>query len=141
MRAIFVYEAMNFTRGLDPKKAMDIGMHPRYKTKSWKILDFIGSFGKEGVRYSDIQKFIYFELNNAPFGPDYFSKEPLTTHHMKYRLPQQHRGRGYWGTNLYGTSGQFGSGGKRGLLSHYCHKNKEGKWVLDHYPQRKENIY
>ena len=133
MRARTINET--FKRGLDPKKAMNIGIHPRHKTKSWKILEFIDSFGKEGVRYTDIQKYIYFELNKAPFGPDYFSmEEPKKWHSKDY--PRQRAGRGYWATNLYGTYA------KRGLLRNYCVKNDKGKWVLDHYPSReRKNLY
>ena len=139
MRARTINETMSFKRGLDPKKAMNIGVHPRHKTKSWKILEFIDSFGQEGVRYSDIQKYIYFELNNAPFGPDYFSMEPAKKWNSK-EFPPQRRGRGYWGTNLYGTNRWAGN--KSGLLKNYCYKNKQGKWVLDHYPDRNQkNIY
>lgn len=135
---MFVYEAMNFKRGLDPMKAMNIGIHPKYKFKSFKILDFIKSFGEEGVSYTDIQKFIYFELNDAPLGNDYFKQEKGWGYSHKLHSPIEknfRRGRGYWGTNLYGTDD------KKGLLRNYCRKNKDGKWVLDHYPQREENVY
>jgi UDP-N-acetylmuramoylalanine--D-glutamate ligase len=46
------------------KKSIGIGYGNKMETKSWKILDFIKSFGEEGVRMTEIQKYIFVELND-----------------------------------------------------------------------------
>jgi len=117
-----VRESINFKRHLDPKDTMNIGLGPKFlHSKSYKILNFIREAGEEGRSYMDIIKFIYFEVNGAPYGLDYFKNG---------------RGRGYWASGLYTRSDK-----KRGLLNEYCRKNDKGKWVFVRFPSRNENIF
>lgn len=71
-------------------------------TVTYQILKFLYKKGGEGVRYTDIIKFIIEDIKKG-----------------KYDWKTD---RGYWGTNL--TSGT-------GILTKYATKNRSGKWVLD----------
>jgi len=114
------------------KKLFGYGNKPN--TKAWKLLKFIGSKGEEGAKLKEIQEYIYFEINKAPFGKDWFyEKDP--TWNFKDKEIFLRRSRGYWNSQLYGTYRQAG------LLNKYCHKNKNRKWVLTRMPKPGENIY
>ncbi len=84
------------------------------KTIAYKILKFIWESGKDGVRYTDILKFIIEDLR----GDQYDS----AAH------------RGYYATNLVGTQHNlFGRGDQnnKGLLGWYCDKSPEtGRWSV-----------
>ncbi len=142
---------MNFERGKDPKKAMGIGFGKKAATKGWKILDFIGSKGEEGASYTEIQEFIFVELNGGT--PEDFQKKDRRRYvskfdtlnqrwHGEYQEPGLRKSRGYYSTALSGTRGwAMGDKGNKGLLHAYCFKNEKGKWVLDRMPNPGENIY
>jgi len=112
------------------------------ETKAWKILEFIGSKGEEGVGLTEIQKFIWVNLfgkseesfwktekvhKYGGHGPANFANRKETTARTT---------RGIYGTNLYGAVYAFS-----GLLHEYCKKNAKGKWVLDHMPEPGKPIY
>jgi len=78
-------------------------------TTAYKILKFIESFGEEGVRFTDIKKFLIEDIRGIRYNP--------TTH------------RGIWNTNFYGP--RFGKR-KPGLLDYYCEKVPgTKKWRLN----------
>ena len=101
----------------------------RIGTSKYKVLEFISLHGEEGVRYTDIVKYIVEVLK----GETYSSK-----HH-----------RGYWATNLIYPSvprnRRYGKDRSRPILYTYCEKNEEGKWVLtdelliDHFTNPKRD--
>ena len=144
-----VEESLNeFQRGLDPAKALGIGYGNKPKTKAWKVLDFIGSKGESGASLTEIQHFIWTEINGNP-EKEFWEKSKVWGYKKQENpngiLPvdvwgQLDQGtrktRGYWATNLYGGS-WYGPG----LLRNYCTKNAEGRWVLDHMPKPGENIF
>ena len=129
-----VKEHIEFERGVEPRKAMRIGYGNKMKTKAWKILEFIRSKGEEGASTKEIQEYIYFDLNKANLGKDWFYKKD-----SQYN---QRVSRGYWNSAFYKYDDSMWGGKlkKRGLLSGYCHKNKKGKWVLDRMPEQGANI-
>ena len=120
MRALFVFEA--FTRGLDPKKAMGIGLNPKSKTKSWKILDFIKNKGEEGASLKEIQYFIWTEINHKP-EEEFWEKSDdyswTNRSGKRINVSGQRKSRGYWNTNLL-FSGP-------GLLYKYCKRRPDVK--------------
>ena len=76
----------------------------RIGTDKYKVLEFIYSGGSNGVRYTDIVKFIVETLRG-------------------WRYTRLRRG--YWGTNL------LGSYGFPGILGTYCEKKKVRPAILD----------
>ena len=135
MKARRVFEFVNprdKRRGLNKKIKVGYGKKP--STKSWAILKFIEDAGEEGRSLTEIQKFIYFVINGAPYGEDWF-----------YEKTPSRRSRGYWATALYGGAKYDSEENKmiydKGLLGKYCRKNEKGKWVLDRYPKPGKNIY
>ena len=70
MKAKFIYESMKFKRHGSPAESLGLGVNLEKKnTKSWKILEFIKSKEDEGgVGLKEIQEYIYFDLNKAPWG-------------------------------------------------------------------------
>lgn len=75
-------------------------------TNKYKILKFIYKSGHQGVRYTDIVKYIIEKLLNKPGKYDYKTE------------------RGYYASALNGTYD------RDGILPSYCTKNENGKWVL-----------
>lgn len=75
-------------------------------TQKYLILKHIYKAGHQGIRYTDIIKFIVENLKGGTYD------------HRKHR--------GYYSTNL------SGSWRDPGILYSYCKKNDNGKWVLDH---------
>lgn len=131
---------MKFKRGKDPIKAMSLGYGKKPETKAWKILEFIDSKGEEGAGLTEIQYFIWTEIQG--YDPDDFwqsstdkwgySQSYGNQPHNKLRNT-----RGYYNTALYG-GGSMGEG----LLHRFCKKNPATKkWVLQRMPGPGENIY
>lgn len=87
-------------------------------TQKYLILKFIYKSGHQGVRYTDIVKFILEDLKGETYD---------------YKIH-----RGYYASNLSGTWRDSG------ILPTYCTKNDNGKWVLsnskliDHFNDLKE---
>ena len=86
------------------------------ETMKYQVLRFISESGEKGVRYTDIIKFI-------------LKDRGITYDHKKHR--------GYWATNLTGTTGYWSGGKGTGLLLKYCAKNEDGKWILKNSALRK----
>lgn len=134
---------MDFKRGQDTKKSIGLGYGNKMKTSSWKILEFIGSKGEEGAGLTEIQKYIYVDLQGKPEAEFW---EPTTKRFKEYyedrgrparaSYEKTRASRGHWNTNLYGSSRN------PGLLHKYCRKNPiTKKWVLERMPKPGENIY
>ena len=131
---------MKFKRGTEPKTSMGLGYGKKQETKAWKVLEFIGSKGEEGAGLTEIQRFIWTELNKYPL--DNFEKTSgdkwgfAGDSYRNNSYNKTRASRGYWTTRLYGTHWE------PGLLPKYC-KKKPGtkKWVLDRMPAPGENIY
>jgi hypothetical protein len=125
MKAKLVSETLNeFHQTGDPLNKLNLGFGNHPKTKSFKILNFIGSKGEEGVSFTEIQHFILVTLGGMP-EEEFWEKSD-----------DCRKTRGSWCTNLYGSAYH-----SEGLLTTYCHKNTKGKWVLDKLPYAGENIY
>jgi len=142
-----VRENIEFKRGIEPAKAMNIGYGNKMKTKFWKALEFIRSKGEEGASTKEIQEYIYFEINKAPLGKDWFEEKDkgrwnYKTNEYDPNKIGSRRSRGYWNSTFYSYDDRRGGGRlkKKGLLDYYCHKNEKGKWVLDRMPKQGENI-
>jgi hypothetical protein len=135
---------MAFKRGQDPKKSMGLGYGNKMNTKGWKVLKFIQSFGEEGASLTDIQKFIFVELNGRD-EEDFWKKSQGRWDHSQDKWDSKAIGprasRGYWNTYLYGNGMGAWGGHKEGLLNRYCHKNEKGRWVLDEMPAPGANIF
>lgn len=125
------------------KKTMSIGYGEKLHTKAWKVLDFIKSFGDAGVRMTEIQKYIFVDLNGNS-EEDFHRRTGFERYDYKKEKYVPSKGnratRGYWTTALYGQYGSWGEG-KKGLLPEYCRQNPNGKWVFDHYPTGGGNIF
>ena len=158
MKALKVFETIDFKRGINSKDSLEINEFKRSQdskealkvgigekilnTKAFKVLSFIADAGEEGRSTKEIQKYIYFDLNNAPHGEDWFEKksdlwgpDPQTGNWTKISGGGGSRAsRGYWNTQLYSFLD------RKGLLDYYCHKNDKGKWVLDRWPERGKPI-
>ena len=81
-------------------------LEKKKNTTAYKILQFIRSFGEDGVSYSDIKKFLMENIRGEKYNP------------------VQHRG--YWNFKFYGGNG------KRGLFGYYCEKVPgTKKWRLN----------
>lgn len=129
MKAQFVFE--KFTEESDPIKDMDIGYSERMmNSMSFKILKFIENKGKEGAGLTEIQYYIWTELEGHDPQEFWFSYHNYTNDYKR-------KTRGHWTTNLYGTP----SAGHIGLLHKFCEKNQNGKWVLKRFPNPKEKFY
>ena len=135
MRARFVNE--KFKEESDPIKDMNIGYGKKPLTSSWKILEFIKSKGEEGASLTEIQHFIWVDLQGHD-EKEFWEKQYVQGYNYKTKqaYPSSLRKtRGHWNTALYGGS-QF-----NGLLHQYCKKNEKGKWVLIKWPKPGENIF
>jgi hypothetical protein len=137
VRAKFVNE--KFKEDTDPIKDMGIGYSARtLNSKSWKILEFIGSKEEEGASLTEIQRFIWTKLDGYS-EKSFWEKSPA---YDPYRSSMINKGaglrktRGHWNTQLFG-----GFHYHEGLLHKYCNKNKNRKWVLKRMPQPKEKMY
>jgi len=129
MKAQFVFE--KFTEESDPIKDMDIGYSERMmNSMSFKILKFIESKGKDGAGLTEIQYYIWTELEGHDPQEFWFSYHNYTNDYKR-------KTRGHWTTNLYGTP----SAGHIGLLHKFCEKNQNGKWVLKRFPNPREKFY
>lgn len=96
--------------------------------KAQRVLEFIGSHGEAGVRYTDIQKFIC-KMNgknwdefSEPGNWDPMQKKWVARRQIGPGPGLRRHNRGIWGTNL------------DRLLNDWCLKNVEGRWVLYEYP-------
>ena len=78
-------------------------------TTKIRVLEYIYESGENGRSYTDIVKFIVEEIKG------------MTYDWKKHR--------GYWATNLTASVGFWG-GKNSGLLTQYCEKNENGRWVL-----------
>jgi len=123
MKAKTVNEVVSFQRYRDPKTALGMNYGKKPLTNAWKILEFVGSKKEEGVTYTEIQHFIWTVLWEKS-EESFWKKDP------------------YW-KGMRISRGIYGDLISRnvGLLHQYCHKNKNGKWVLDRMPEPGENIY
>ncbi len=127
-----------FKRGQNPRKSLGIGLNKSLmNTKSWKVLEFIESKESDGgATLTEIQEFIYFELNGAPKGKDWFYKKDEFGQRVS---------RGYWTTQLYSWSGygygfrRYDYGYERKGIFGYCEK-RNGKWFLKKYPREGERF-
>ena len=140
MKAKFVFETLKmFKRSQDVNKSLDIGHNKKMDTKAWKVLEFIGEAGEEGRSLTEIQKFIFIDLNGRSEEEFYeksrggYQINDVGGQYWDPHMPGPRRTRGYWTTALYYTGG--------GLLNNYCEKNENDKWVLRRYPERNENFY
>ena len=99
--------------------------------KSRIVLEFIGSHGEHGVRYTDIQKFIC-KIPPIKNWDEYSHSEGVYNKDLnKWEYPPRVIGpkpgyrrhnRGIWGTNL------------TNILGAWCVRNAEGRWVLHEWP-------
>jgi len=132
-----IKESLNekFTEEGDPIKQMNIGYSERMlNTMSWKILKFIESKGEEGASLTEIQFYIWTELEGHDEKD--FQKRSMTPDISGWRLGNR-KTRGHWNTQLYG-----GPYYHEGLLHKYCEKNPiTKKWVLKKFPKPTEKFY
>jgi len=147
MKAKLVSETLNeFHQTGDPLNKLNLGFGNHPKTKSFKILNFIGSKGEEGASFTEIQHYIWVTLNGnseESFWEKGKKNYNYKTHKPYFEVDGEFSGprksRGYWTTNLFG--GINDKGENIGILPNYCHKNTKGKWVLDKLPYADKNIY
>ena len=139
MRAKFVNE--KFKEDSDSIKDMGIGYGKKPLTMSWKILDFIKSKGEKGATLTEIQYYIWTELEGhepytfwEPGKPQYtYNKE--TDKWDKQIWPRKTRG--HWNTQLLG-----GPYYHTGLLHKFCKKDSKTKrWILVRMPKPGEIFY
>lgn len=135
MKAKFIFE--KFKQNSDPIKDMGIGYSKKQlNSKAFKILSFIRSKGEEGASLTEIQFYIWTELNG--YSAESFWEKDRTGKRLS---------RGYWTTNLYGhsiysyVSRNIAYGEPRGILYKFCIKNNKGKWVLKRMPRPNERFY
>lgn len=124
----------------DPIQDMGIGYSKRtLDSKSFKILQFIGSKGKEGASLTEIQHFIWTELDGYD-EESFWKKQYVQGYNYKTgkTYPSSARKtRGHWNTQLFG-----GPSYHEGLLHKYCVKNPDTKkWVLKKMPDPKIPMY
>jgi ankyrin repeat protein len=128
-----VKESLNekFEKESDPIKDIGIGYSKRMlNSMSMKILQFLENKGEEGASLKEIQYFIWIENGNDP--KKFFEKSDYYG-----RTISQRKTRGYWNTNLLGSSYSH-----EGLLHKFCKQNPETKkWILKRYPEFKEKFY
>jgi len=81
-------------------------------TSVLKILEFIYKSGNDGVKYTDIIKFIMEEIKGETYNP------------------VEHRG--YFSGMLTGRPGSWRGGGGQtyGILYRFCEKKENGRWIL-----------
>ncbi len=112
-------------------------MGNKENTKAWKILEFIGSKGREGAGLTEIQHYIWTVL-------DGYSEESFWKKRKCWGWDEKNqtsrdimlRGtRGHWCTALYG-----GPSYHTGLLHEYCVPSKR-KWILASMPKPDERIF
>jgi len=129
MRAKYVFE--KFKEESDPIKDMGIGYKKRIlNSKTWKLLEFIKSKGEKGVGFTEIQYYIWTELNHND--PDKFWEKRFD----RYSNTELRRSRGYWNTALLGGHKY------RGILHRFCKKNPlTKKWVFVRFPEPQEKLY
>jgi hypothetical protein len=136
MRAKFVFE--KFEEESDPIRDLNIGYSAKVlNTMSWKILEFIKNKGEEGASLTEIQFFIWTELEGHD-PKKFWEKEYIQAYNYKTQDTYPtvgRRTRGHWNTQLYGTRRHIG------LLNKYCKKNEKGKWVFVKYPKPDEKFY
>jgi len=111
---------MDFRRGQDPVKSLGLGYGNKMNTKAWKILQFIGSKGEEGAGLTDIQRFLWTELQERSLKDFEMSSNDKWGYNYPSLYNKTRATRGYYNTNLYGTRY------KPGLLRKYCRKNERG---------------
>ena len=130
MRAKFVFE--KFRAESDPVKDMGIGYKKRViGSKTWKILEFIKSKGEEGAGLTEIQYYIWTQLENKD--PDEFWE--VRRNYLGDRSGRKTRG--HWNTQLFGGPAYHG-----GILHRFCEKNpKTKKWVFVRFPNPDELLY
>ena len=140
MRAKLVKESISFKRGQSSKDTLELGFGSKImNTKAFKVLEFIADSGEEGRSFTEIQRYIYFDINKAPKGEDWFDKKTQgrwndKKGHWDDHVKGSRVSRGYWNAQL----GSFLD--RKGLLDYYCEKNEKGKWVLKRWPKRGEAI-
>ena len=137
MRARLVFE--KFAEKSDPIKDLGIGYKKRIlESHTWKILEFIKSKGEEGASLTEIQRYIWVDLEKKD--PEEFEEKQY------YRGYDYKRGetyptmirktRGHWNTALYGGYNY------QGILHGICRKNpKTKKWVFERFPRPDERLY
>jgi len=142
MKAKYVNECLNekFKDESDPITDMGIGYSKRIlNSKSFKILKFIESKGKEGASLTEIQHYIWTELEGHS-EESFWTKSPTSSYSIKQGKSYDtsaRKTRGHWNTQLFG-----GPHYHEGLLHKYCEKNPvTKKWVLKSWPKPKENMY
>ena len=129
-----------FKRGRDPVKSLGLGYGNKPETKAWKILEFIKSKGEEGASLTEIQYYIWTELQGKD--PDEFWKSSSEKwgyagdSYRNYPYNKTRATRGHWNTALYGGLNY------PGLLNKFCKKNPvTKKWVLERMPKPGESIF
>jgi hypothetical protein len=139
MRAKFVNE--KFTDQSDPIKDLQIGYPEKQtNTKSWQVLKFIGSKGEEGASLKEIQHFIW--ILNGHKEKDFWKKDDPRRGWSDWAYVSQRKTRGYWNTNLLGSSSGYWSQPRSGLLHKYCKQNPTThKWILERMPKPYEKFY
>jgi hypothetical protein len=120
-----------FKRDQDPLKSMGLGYGDKLNTKAWKVIMFIKNAGEEGVGLTDIQKFIWTEIQGLPEA-DFWKKDSI----RGYGNKPLRQSRGWWIRPLYGG----GYSNTQGIFSKFCKKNDKGKWVLVRMPEPGENL-
>ena len=138
MRAKFVFE--KFKEESDPIKDLGIGYKKRViGSMTWKLLEFIKSKGEEGASLTEIQYYIWTELEGHD--PDEFWEKresygynPKTEKSYPVKLRKT---RGHWNTQLFGGPYYHG-----GILHRFCKKNPDNrKWVFVRFPKPNERLY
>lgn len=131
----FIVESEEKWLETDPSKLISKGQREHGKregskrmkiddsTKKYKILKFIYGAEDVGRSYTDIIRFIQEDLRGMTYNPS--------------------EDRGRYSTYLSGVYSRW-TGTKHGLLSQYCKKNSQGRWVIsdpiliDHFNKLKE---
>lgn len=134
-----IKESVNekFKQDSDPIKDLGIGYSKStLDSKSFKILQFIGSKGKEGASLTEIQHFIWTELDG--YSEESFWITSAEKNTREWNTPAKQRAtRGHWNTQLFG-----GMHYHEGLLHKYCEKSPiTKKWVLKRLSGTKEKMY
>jgi hypothetical protein len=130
-----------FTDESDPIKDLNIGYGKKPNLKSFKILLFIASKGKEGASFTEIQHYIWVELNGSS-EKSFWEKDTYRRWNDEKSVKLR-ASRGFWTDGLYGSGiGSWGGTTTTGLLPKYCKKNPMNhKWVLVRMPRPGEDIF
>lgn len=131
-----VRESLNeFQRGEDPTDALGVGegryRHAKQHTKSWKILRYILDAGKEGRSFTEIQYYIWTELDGKD-PDDFYNQRSFNWGKDKLGKPPYtgpRASRGHWSTNL------------NRILYKWAHKNADGRWVISEMPEYNDLLY